>query len=117
MTTSIRIEDHTIWFKHIDEPKMRERLAKLKDDEEINLDVDGVVGRWKRMRTGRDGRPTNAIRPEGAMKAVWNEWFKTRKGEIIELREARLADDYLAANSALFSEWSSPEDEEAFRDL
>jgi len=51
------------------------------------------------------------------MKAVWNEWFRTRKGEAIELREAVLADDYLAAGSALFSEWNSPEDEEAFRDL
>ena len=51
------------------------------------------------------------------MKTVWNDWFRTRKGDVIEVQEAVLADDYLASGSVLFSEWSSPEDEAAFRDL
>jgi len=58
MENSIRIEDHTIWFKHVHDPKLRERLAALHDDEVINLEADGVIGRWKRMRTGKDGRRT-----------------------------------------------------------
>ena len=102
MDDLIRIEDHTIWFKHVHQPALLERLRQLRDDEEISLEADGVVGRWKRMRTGKDGRPTEAIKPDGAMKKVWNDWYKTRKGEMIELREAVLADDYLAAGSALF---------------
>ena len=51
------------------------------------------------------------------MKGIWNNWFKTRKGDRIYLRVVEPADDYLAAASALFSEWNSPEDEAAFRDL
>lgn len=115
--TSIAIEDHTIWFKHIADPKLRARLAALREGETINLEADGVIGVWKRMNPGRDGRPTPGIKPEGPMKEVWNRWFRTRKGEVIEVREAVLADDYLSSGSALFSEWNSPEDEEAFRDL
>lgn len=117
MGTHVRIEDRTIWFKHIEEPRLRERLENLKEDEAINLEVDGVIGRWKRMKKGKNPLPTRGIKPDGAMKRVWNEWYKGRRGQVIELREAMLADDYLAAASALFSEWNSPEDEEAFRDL
>ena len=117
MDHNIEISDHTIWFKHVHDERLRARLSAMRDGEFINLEADGVIGRWARMRTGKDGRPTEAIKPEGAMKSVWNKWFKTRKGEMIELREAVLADDYLAAGSALFSEWNSPEDEAAFRDL
>lgn len=117
METAIKIADHTIWFKHVNEPKLRERLNNLHDEEEINLEVGGVIGRWKRMRTGKDGRRTDAIKPDGAMKKVWNDWYRTRKGEELVVREISLADDYLAAGSTLFSEWNSSEDDEAFRDL
>lgn len=107
-----------IWFKHVDDPRLLERLQTLHDKETISLDAGGVVGRRKRMKTGKDGRRTDAIRPEGEMKRVWNGWFKAHKGEMIEVREIMLADDYLAAGSKLFaSEWNSEEDEEAFRDL
>jgi hypothetical protein len=118
MGTQVRIEDHFIWFKHVDDPYLLQRLRNLRDEEVINLEAGGVVGRWKRMKTGKDGRPTDAIKPEGEMKRVWNDWFRAHKGRPIELREAVIADDYLAAGSKLFaSEWNSPEDEEAFRDL
>ncbi|MGE3363016.1 MAG: hypothetical protein AB7I34_06130 [Rhizobiaceae bacterium] len=117
MESSVTISDHTIWFKHLTDHRLRDRLEKLHDDEAINLEADGVVGRWIRMRTGKNGYRTPAIRPDGNMKAVWNEWFKQRRGENIELREIVLADDYLASGSTLFSEWNSKEDEEAFRDL
>lgn len=111
------ILDHSIWFKQISEPRLREVLQQLAPDEPVYLEVDGVVGRWVRMRPYPDGTMTAGIRPEGEMKKIWNRWFKERKGEPIDIRQVRLADDYLAAESALFSEWSSPEDEEAFRDL
>ena len=69
------------------------------------------------MKTGKDGREVPGIKPVGEMKLVWGDWFKNRKGERIEVREVTIADDYLAASTPLFSEWVSPEDEEAFRDL
>jgi len=51
------------------------------------------------------------------MKKVWNDWYKNRRGELVSIREVKLADDYLVNVSKLFVEWESPEDEEAFRDL
>jgi hypothetical protein len=117
MAAIVPIEDIAIWFKHIREPKFRERLAALGDGEIIYLEADGVVGRWKRMRQGKNPKLTEAIRPDGSMKHIWSEWFRTRKGKSIEVREVTLADDFLAEGSLLFSEWNSPQDEEAFRDL
>jgi hypothetical protein len=117
MAAVVHIEDVAIWFKHVGEPKFRARLAELAEDEAIYLEADGVVGRWRRMRQGKNPKLTEAIRPDGSMKHIWSEWFKTRKGKQIEIREVTLADDFLAEGSILFSEWNSPEDEEAFRDL
>ena len=117
MVPQVQIADVAIWFKHIESDRLRDRLRHLSDNEQINLEADGVVGLWVRMRTGRDGRPTEAIRPEGPMKLVWSEWYRKRKGELIPLREVKFADDYLANVSSLFPEWESAEDEEAFRDL
>jgi hypothetical protein len=114
---SLEISDVAIWFKHLHAPRLVERLRNLRPEEEVSLEADGVVGRWRRMKTGKDGREVFAIRPVGSMKSIWNKWFKQRKGDIIEVREVTVADDYLAAASTLFSEWASPEDEEAFRDL
>jgi hypothetical protein len=117
MMPRVRISDVAIWFKHVESPDLQKRLHALHAEEDIHLETDGVVGRWVRMKTGKDGRPTEAIRPEGRMKDVWNEWFRTRRGEAIYLREVRTADEYLALSASLFPEWASPEDEEAFRDL
>ncbi len=114
---SIRIEDTTIWLRHIEDEPLRTRLGGLRDEDVVHLVTDGVVGRWRRMKTGSDGRPTLGIKPEGEMKAIWLDWYRKRRGEFIELSEVRLADDYLAEGSRLFSEWSSPQDEQAFRYL
>jgi len=117
MTTTTEIKDHAIWFKDISEPALLKRMQSMQPEEHIVLEADHVVGRWIRMKNGSDGRPTFGIRPAGEMRQIWNNWFKLRKGEFVELRETQLADDYLAAATGMFSEWNSPEDEEAFRDL
>ncbi|UHS57158.1 hypothetical protein [Agrobacterium vaccinii] len=117
MTPQVQITDDAIWFKHIHGETLRERLRKLRENEQINLEADGVVGEWVRMKTGSDGRPTDGIRPQGEMKMVWSNWYRKRKGERISLREVKLADDYLVNIASLFPEWESAEDEEAFRDL
>lgn len=117
MVTKVPVEDVAIWFKHIQDRRLRERLDALSENDMIFLEVGGVVGRWRRMRQGKNPRPTDAIKPDGSMKDIWQQWFKTRKGEPIEIREVTLADDYLREGSLLFPEWNTPEDEEAFRDL
>jgi hypothetical protein len=50
------------------------------------------------------------------MKDIWKR-FQARRGEIVTVRETRTADSYLAALQGTLSEWDSPEDNEAFRDL
>ncbi len=117
MQPRVKITDSAIWFKHIEGASLRKRLQALKADEEVSLEIGGVVGRWRRMKTGVDGRPTDGIRPHGSMKDVWNGWYKERRGDLLSVREVVVADDYLAGATRLFPEWDSPEDEEAFRDL
>lgn len=117
MRATVAIEDVAIWFKHVRNPELRERLARLDENEIIHLQADGVVGRWARMRQGNNPKPTEAIKPFGSMREIWNEWFATRKGELIEIEEVKLADEYVSESALLFPEWNSPEDEEAFRDL
>ena len=113
----LEIADVAIWFKHLHAPQLVERLKRLDPDEGISLETDGIVGHWQRMKTGRDGRQVNAIKPVGVMKDIWYDWFTRRKGEHIEVREIAIVDEYLTASSALFIEWASASDEEAFRDL
>ena len=111
------IIDSVIWFKSITSPDLLRFLHAADADEQVTLKADNIVGPWQRMKPGKDGRPTLGIRPVGPMKEVWSEWYRTRRGEKITLQPVSTADDYLAATAALFSEWNSPEDEEAFRDL
>jgi len=111
------IQDHAIWFKHLPNRQILDRLSALEPEAEVTLEVDGVSGAWQRMKRGADGRPTDGIRPVGEMKAIWNEWFRTRKGAKVTVRVLTTADEYLAGIAPSFSEWASEEDEEAFRDL
>ena len=43
--------------------------------------------------------------------------LQSRRGDAVEVREVRTADTYLATLSETMTEWLSPEDDEAFRDL
>jgi hypothetical protein len=117
MMSHVEITDVAIWVKHIDHPGLRERLRGLPDEASLTLEIDGVVGNWSRMKTGRDGRPTEAIKPYGPMKKVWSEWYRSRKGASVPIREVKTAESYLASVSKTMDEWNSREDDEAFRDL
>jgi len=113
----VEIRDDTIWAKHIEGGKvLKDRITSLAPGEVIELEVDGIVGGWEKTRIGKDGRPQQSIKPIGKMKTVWKR-FQSRRGEVVEVREVRTADAYLSALSETLSEWTSPEDEEAFRDL
>jgi hypothetical protein len=50
------------------------------------------------------------------MKEIWKR-LQSRRGDVVEVREVRTADEYLSVLSNTMTEWNSPEDEEAFRDL
>lgn len=113
----LEIRDDTIWANHIQGGKgLKERILSLAPGEVIELEVDGIVGSWEKTRVGKDGRPQQSIKPIGNMKTVWKR-FQARRREVVEIREARTADAFLAALSDTLTEWNSPEDDEAFRDL
>ena len=113
----VEIRDDTIWANHIEGGKaLKDRITSLVAGEVIDLEVDGIVGSWEKTRVGKDGRPQQSIKPIGDMKAIWKR-FQSRRGEHVEIREVRTAGSYLAALSDTMTEWNSPQDEEAFRDL
>jgi hypothetical protein len=113
----VEIRDDAMWAKQIEGGKaLKDRIFTLAAGEVIELEVDGIVGRWEKMRNGRDGRPTMGIKPIGPMREIWKR-LQSRRGEAVQVREVRTADAFLAALSDTLSEWNSPEDEEAFRDL
>ena len=112
-----KVRDDVIWASHIEgDSDLRERVLQLRERAVIELEVDGIVGQWEKMKVGRDGRPTNAIKPVGPMREVWKQ-FQQRRGEILPIRETQSADRYLASLQSTLTEWNSPEDEEAFRGL
>jgi len=107
----------TKWAKQIEGGKaLKDRISALRPGDVIELEVDGIVGRWEKMRDGKDGRPTLGVKPIGPMREIWKR-FQSRRGELVQVREARTADAYLEALTSTLTEWNSPEDEEAFRDL
>lgn len=117
MTAHVVISDVAIWVKHIDFPPLQERLRTLPDNAAVSLEIDGVVGHWIKMKTGSDGRPTDAIRPYGSMRETWSKWYRERRGASMAIREVRHTDDYLKTVSALADEWASDADNAAFNDL
>ena len=113
----IKIRDNSLWAKHIEgDDALQARIVALPPGAVIDLEVDGIVGHWQKARTGRDGRPTAAVKPVGPMREIWTR-FQERRGQIVPIRASCTADSYLKALAGTLSEWDSPEDEEAFRDL
>jgi hypothetical protein len=113
----VKVRDDAIWVKHIEgDPRLGDKISGLRAGQVIDLEIDGIVGRWEKMRDGRDGRPTSGIKPIEAMREVWAR-FRREPERIVDVREVRTADSYLAMLDMTLSEWDSPEDEAAYRDL
>lgn len=79
------VRDVVIWTKHVHGGDMAQRLAALPGDAEVTLLVDGVQGRWCKMRDGRDGRPTAGLRPVGRAQGFWQALFENRRGDSVSL--------------------------------
>ena len=114
---TVTINDDAIWIGHVQGDKALQQLRRnLRAGDVLDLEVDGVVGTWERMRDGRDGRPTLGIKPISHMKQVWAE-MRRNTGRIVHIREVVTAETYLSAVSRTLDEWNSPEDEAAYADL
>lgn len=113
----VEVRDDAIWLKHIEgDQHLHRKIMSLPPGGIIDLEIDGIVGRWERMKDGKDGRPTLGIKPIEAMRSVWAR-LRHQPGRVVDIREVMTADSYLAALTPLLSEWDSPEDEMAYRDL
>ena len=114
----MEIRDNSIWARHVKAaPDLYNAIIMLREGETIRLKVDGIVGKWEKMRTGKDGRPTTGIKPIGAMATVWNR-MQARRGEKVDVSwPDDEGDAWLKMADKTFEEWYSAEDEEAFGDL
>jgi hypothetical protein len=115
---TIRVNDDAIWIKSIEgNASLQERIRALRPGDVLDLEVNGIVGKWQRMRDGRDGRPTLGIKPIAEMREVWARLRRSGEPKVVAVREITTADSYLAALSSTLGEWDSKEDDEAYRDL
>lgn len=114
----IEIRDDVIWAKQLRaDHALYDAVIRLREDETIRLTVDGETGLWRKMKTGRDGRPTQGIKPVGETVDFWRR-MQDKRGQRVPIESADDEDDdYLRYVDRTFVEWYSAEDEEAFRDL
>jgi hypothetical protein len=57
------IRDDAVWAKHIDDPEIVRRILALPPGAPMTLLVDRNPVRFRKMRDGADGRPTDGLRP------------------------------------------------------
>jgi len=80
------VSDFVICTKHLHgDSNLVERVMALAPGDTINLKVEGVVGPWRKMDDGKDGRPTRGIRPIGKMQAWWSELYASRRGAVVAI--------------------------------
>jgi hypothetical protein len=78
------IRDYCIWAKHLrGDARLVEKVLSMRPGEEIELSVDGIVGRWSKMAESAAGVPTPGLRPVAQMKTVWGVLYRDRRGEEI----------------------------------
>ena len=94
------VRDVVIWTKHVHGGDTAQRLSGLPGDTEVTLIVDGVRGRWCKMRDGKDGRPTAGLRPVGRAQSFWRSLFESRRGESVSIELEASADVGLARPEA-----------------
>lgn len=83
MTATV-VSDYVIWAKHLD-GDTRARVLSLRAGEVLTLAVDGVVGAWRKMDDGRDGRPTPGLKPVGRTADFWRDLYDRRRGEMVDV--------------------------------
>lgn len=126
MYAETTVRDVVVWTKHLHgDQALTQQLAELRGGEQIELLVEGVRGFWRKMSDGRDGRPTNGLRPVGRMQAFWSELYQSRRGDAVRIELphddprrkptlyppiARTAEERKAALQALMTAEGRPSD-------
>lgn len=120
-TGTLTIRDDALWAKHVAASDIRDRILGLPPNAALRLRIDGRPIRFRKMRDGRDGRPTPGLRVDPDDAAGRVEWceLQARRGETVSLTvdEPAEVDPYLRYLDELFWKWNTPEDCAAFDDL
>lgn len=83
---STTVSDFVIWTKHIHgDEALVSRLIALRAGETVDLRIGGVIGTWRKMDDGKDGRPTPGLRPLGGAKDHWSRLYESRRGDVVGL--------------------------------
>lgn len=60
----VQVRDHALWIRHINGgPAVQTWLESVPGGATVHLEVDGVSGDWRKMADGKDGRPTQGLKP------------------------------------------------------
>lgn len=117
MATMI-IRDDVLWASHIEgDPELADTIRDLSPDDVVVLRIEGRPVRFRKMRDGAAGRPTDGVKPDPSEAAFWRQ-LQTRRGAMITVEpEMAKADPYLLSLTATLTEWNSPEDAAAYDGL
>lgn len=112
---SLTIRDNALWAKHIDgDPGLVERILALPENSLIVLMIDGQPVNFRKMRDGKDRRPTPGLRPDAASRPYWDA-MQRRRGEVVRIELPDAAPDPdLGSLTSLLHEWASTADAEAY---
>jgi hypothetical protein len=111
----ITVRDDAIWARHVEDPEVRDRIRALPQNAPLLLLVEGKPVRFVKMRDGRDGRPTEGLRPADAEAHRFWAAMQARRGERVRVAIAETSGNaHLASLGALLSEWDSEEDAAAY---
>ena len=66
------VRDHALWKDNLygNQP-LQEKIASLKDGDQIELEVDGVRGTWARITGSDNGRPRPGLKASGEALQLW----------------------------------------------
>jgi len=82
----LEVRDNVIWASHIHgNSPARETILTLDAGDVIKLSIDGHSGAWVKMADGKDGRPTNGMKPIGPNKEYWNRFYVERRGDLVDI--------------------------------
>lgn len=117
MATMI-ICDDVLRARHIEgDPDLARSIRSLPADDIIVLRIEGTPLRFRKMRDGSDGRPTDGVRPERESSEFWRR-LQARRGAMVTVEpEIGRIDPYLLSLTATLTEWNSPEDAAAYDGL
>ena len=117
MATMI-IRDDVLWARHIEgDPELAETIRSLPQDQIVVLRIEGRPVRFRKMRDGTTGRPTEGVKPDSLDAAYWRQ-LQARRGSMITVEPENVkVDPYLLSLTATLTEWNSPEDAAAYDGL